>query len=145
MFISDKISVEEDKGKSLFANRNIEKDEVLIRFEGKLLTHPTKTSFQIEKNKHLEGPGEIDNYLNHSCNSNGYINFDDLTFRSKRRILKMEELTFNYLTTELELVEPFYCECGSKNCLGFIRGFKYLSREQKESLKPRLSPFLRKS
>ena len=145
MFISKKLEVRDtEKGRSLFAVENIEIDEILIKFKGKILDHPTKTSLQINEGRHLEGTGKIDDFLNHSCNPNGYVNFDDMTFRSLRDIREGDEVTFNYLTTEWDMANKFECHCGSKNCFKHIKGFKYLTLEQKKSLEPLLSPFLKK-
>jgi len=143
--MSQKLEVRKtEKGKSLFAKENIRKNEILIKFKGKVLYKPTKTSLQIDENKHLEGPGEIDDFINHSCNPNGYINFKDISFRALRDIKKGEEVTFNYNTTEWDMKVPFKCKCGSKDCLHKIRGFKYLTLEQKKKLRHLLSPFLKR-
>ena len=145
MFISEKLEVRKtEKGRSLFAKENIRKDEILIKFKGKILDKPTKTSLQIDENKHIESPGEIDDFINHSCSPNGYINFHDISFRALRDIKKGEEVTFNYNTTEWYMKVPFKCKCGSKDCLHQIRGFKYLTLEQKKKLRHLLSPFLKR-
>lgn len=145
MYISNKLEVRKtEKGKSLFARLNLEKDEILIRFEGEIIDKPTKTTLQIEENRHLEGPGELDDFLNHSCEPNGYINFKDLTFRALHNIKKEEEITFNYLTTEWDMANKFECYCGAEKCFRQIKGFKYLTLEQKKSLEHLLSPFLKK-
>lgn len=145
MFISKKLSVQKNsKGILLFAADSVKKDDILIRFEGKILDHPTKTSLQIDEERHLEGGGEIDDFLNHSCSSNGYINFKDLTLRALRDIKKGEEITFNYLTTEWDTANKFECLCGSKSCFRHIYGFKYLALRQKKKLEPLLSPYLKK-
>ena len=88
-------------------------------------------------------PESIENFLNHSCEPNGYINFEDLTFRALRNIKKGEELTFNYLTTEWDMANKFDCKCDSKDCFGYIGGFKYLPLKEKTKLLPFLSPFLK--
>jgi len=67
-----------------------------------------------------------------------------LTLRTLRNIKKVEELTYNYNTTEFDIIKKFKCECNSKNCFHKIEGFKYLTLEQKKKLKPFLSPFLKK-
>lgn len=147
MYISNKIAVRKTKKvKSIFAKEDIKKDEILFEFEKNFLDHPTKTSMQIDKNLHQENtnPEAIENFLNHSCEPNGYINFGDLTFRALRNIKKGEELTYNYLTTEFDLVKKFECNCGSKKCLHNIKGFKYLILEQQRELESLLSPFLKK-
>ncbi|MBL7160598.1 MAG: SET domain-containing protein [Candidatus Aenigmarchaeota archaeon] len=144
MFVSKKLELEGVKGgKGLFAKEYVRKDEILIRFKGNFLGKATRTSLQIGENKHLEGPGKIDDFLNHSCEPNGYIDFGDMNLRALRRIRKGEEVTFNYLTTEWDMKKKFRCGCGSKKCLRFIRGFKYLTAEQKGRLEPLLSPFLK--
>lgn len=147
MYVSNKIEVRDTKkGKSIFAIDEIVKNEIIFEFEKKFLKHFTKTSMQIEETKHQEStnPEAVENFLNHSCEPNGYIDFQGLIYRALRPIKKGEELTFNYLTTEWELVNKFYCECGSQNCYGQIKGFKYLTLEQQKELEPLLSPFLKK-
>lgn len=147
MYISNKVEVRKtQKGKSLFALDNILKDEVIFEFEKTFLDHPTKTSMQIDENVHQESedPNSIENFLNHSCEPTGYIDFKDLTCKAYRNIRKGEELTYNYLTTEWDFANKFKCECGSKKCYRELKGFKYLSIAQKEELKDFLSPYLRK-
>lgn len=147
MYISDKLWIKgTEQGKSLHTLADVIKDEVLFEFEQRFLDHPTRTSLQIEENKHQEStnPDALENFLNHSCNPNGYINFEDLTYRAMRDIEDGEEITFDYLTTEYELSNPFKCECGSENCRGQIKGFKYLPLDEKRKLEPYLSPYLKK-
>ena len=56
------------------------------------------------------------------------------TFRALRDIAPGEEISFNYLTTESEMAEPFNCACGSANCFEFIQGRNFLSRAESERL-----------
>jgi len=143
MFISRKLAVRDSaKGKALVALEEIPMGEVLIRFDGTFLPRPTKNTLQIDVGKHLEGPGEIDDYLNHSCSPNGYIEFDTLSYKTMRMVSPGEELTFNYLTTEWDMANKFRCVCGSAACLHEIKGFRYLTLAQKQALKRFLSPYL---
>ncbi len=143
MYISPKLEVRgTSKGKALFARTPIKKQEVLIRFEGKILDHPTKYTLQIDLKKHLEGPGAIDDYINHSCEPNTYVHFPTLILRALKIIQTGEEITQNYLATEYALQNQFHCQCGTKTCLKKIHGFKYLTLQQKQSLRPLLSPYL---
>ena len=80
--------------------------------------------------------------LNHHCSPNGYICFEDLTYRALRDISKGEELSFHYCTTEYEMANPFDCLCGSPVCLGWIGGFSHLDEAQVERLSEFISPFL---
>jgi hypothetical protein len=43
-----------------------------------------------------------------------------------------EELTFFYPSTEWNMNQGFDCFCGSKRCLGYIGGAKYMSSGQLE-------------
>ena len=65
---------------------------------------------------------------------NGYMNTTERTFRALRDIAAGEEISFNYLTTESEMAEPFHCRCGSANCFGFIQGRNFLTVEQADRL-----------
>ena len=146
MYISDKIEVRQtQKGKAVIAADDIAPNEVLFEFEKKFLDHPTRLSMQIDGQVHQisDNPLALENLLNHSCDPNGFINFDDLTFRASCQIKKGEELAFNYLTSEWDLANKFTCHCGSQNCYGQIKGFKYLGLKQKKKLEPLLSPFLK--
>ena len=49
----------------------------------------------------------------------------------------------NYCATEEELAEPFKCKCGSSDCYGLIRGFRFLSRSRQEALRDVASPWLK--
>uniref|UniRef100_A0A7S4U5V9 SET domain-containing protein n=1 Tax=Paramoeba aestuarina TaxID=180227 RepID=A0A7S4U5V9_9EUKA len=64
-----------------------------------------------------------------------------------RDIQKGEILSFNYLTTEFDMDEPFTCLCGGERatdadstslpkCFGRIQGYRYLSDAYKRLLKP---------
>ncbi|MFO8015589.1 MAG: SET domain-containing methyltransferase [Candidatus Woesearchaeota archaeon] len=150
MFASDKTGMKEtEKGKSVFAKKEIEEGEKILEFERNFVKRQTRTSMQVDEGPHQEStdPDAAENFLNHSCEPNAYIDFDDyggLSLRALRQINKGEEITFNFLTTEWELAEPFDCRCGSPRCYGRIKGFRYLSREQKEKLRPLLSPYLKR-
>jgi len=45
-------------------------------------------------------------------------------------------------TTEYDMAEPFACHCGSPRCFGTIRGFKHLTEDERERLRPFLAPHL---
>ncbi|MCK5026408.1 MAG: SET domain-containing protein [Nanoarchaeota archaeon] len=147
MYVSEKIEVRDTKkGKSLFVIDEIVKNEVIFEFERRFLKNPTRTSMQIDDNVHQEATDSdaLENFLNHSCKPNGYIEFQDLTYRALRPIKKGEELTFNYNTTEWDMGKGFQCQCEYNSCYGQITGFKYLTHKQQKELEPLLSPFLKK-
>ena len=66
-----------------------------------------------------------------------------LAFRSLRDILEGEEITFDYNSTEYDLSRPFRCLCGAERCLGYIRGYRYLTANDRESRLSILADHLR--
>lgn len=131
-------------GKSLSANQDMLKGELIFEFEKNFIPYPRVDTLCIADDKHQYSmdPEAFENFLNHSCNPNGYINFDDLSFRALRNIEKGEYLSFNYLSTEWDLANQFDCRCGSVGCFNKIKGFKYLTTQERNALHPWLSPFL---
>ena len=137
-------------GKGLFAKKIIKKGSVLFHFDGKMndSTHADHVmSLQIDEDKFLESTEKFDDFLNHSCNPNCCIDWNTLSLISLKDIQKDEELSFNYNISEYNLLcggnFSFKCKCGSKNCIREIKGFKYLSLEQKNKIQKFISPFLK--
>lgn len=138
------IQVRDNDGfKGVFAREDIIQHSVIFYLKGDISTQPTKYTIQLGHRRHLNFPtirrvnDNLDycwQYLNHSCEPNGYMNIDDLTVRALRDIAPGEEITFNYLTTESEMAVPFDCICGSTNCFGFIQGRNFLTRSGAERL-----------
>ena len=133
-------------GKRLITLEDIDKDQVILRFERRFIDHPTRTSMQVDKDKHqaAHDPEAYENFIDHSCDPNCYIDFNCVALRARRPIRKGESLTYNYLTTEWDMGEGFECRCNSRRCYGGIRGFKHLSKKRREKLRPFLSAYLRK-
>ena len=128
--------------KGVFAREGLEAGAV-IRLQGIVSGVPSRHSLQLDKERHLVLPDAADaadrpeyfwKYLNHSCRPNGHIDTRGPSFRALRRIARGEECTFNYLTTEYEMAEPFECRCGAADCFGVIGGYARLGAEGKERL-----------
>ena len=139
------------KGRALVAAKKIKKGIVVLPLKGSVVRtcrEATAEAVQIDEDKFIDSFHlYAEDFINHSCNPNLKIDFENMNFVALRNIKKGEELNYNYLTTEYDLVRDnldFDCECGSKNCLGRIKGFKFLTKAQKLKLKPLLSPFLEK-
>jgi len=127
---------------ALIAKEPIKKYHIIVKIEGKIINRPTITSLQIGEKKHIEcEPIEL---INHSCNPNTYVDFQNLTLKALKNIKNNEELTFNYLSTEYETSHKFKCECKSRGCFGYIKGFKHLKSEERKKIKPSISPVLKK-
>jgi SET domain-containing protein len=139
------------KGRGLFATRPIRHGAVIFHFEGLRGddAHTNAESLQIDDDAFLESTMKFDDFLNHSCEPNCFIDFEKLNLVALQNIQKGEELTFNYNTTEYDLVNliedcSFKCKCGSAACIGEIQGFKFLTLEQQKRVEKYLSPFLKK-
>ena len=138
------IEVRDNGGfKGVYAKLAIKQDSVIFNLRGTISTRPSKYTIQLGSNQHLNFPAirrpndDLDycwQYLNHCCEPNGYMNTTERTFRALRDIAPGKEISFNYLTTESEMAEPFNCLCGSANCFGFIQGRNFLTTAQADRL-----------
>jgi len=137
-------SFRKDGQKGLFTIADVQKNEVLITYDGPIIDHATRYSIQIDDNKHIEGTEESNAFLNHSCAPNAYVDWNGVSLRALRDLKAGEEITCNYLTTDYDLHNKFVCACGSASCYGEIKGFKYLTPQQQLKLEPFLPPFMKK-
>jgi hypothetical protein len=134
------VEMKRSKGyKGLYARKDIIAGSVIFVLKGRISGRGNKYSVELSRGKHLDFPltrkpnDHLDyawQYVNHSCEPNGYVNAAELSFCALRDIGEGEEITFNYLTTEYELASPFLCECPSPKCFGLIRGYKFMTAEQ---------------
>ncbi|MBI1956847.1 MAG: SET domain-containing protein [Candidatus Niyogibacteria bacterium] len=131
--------------KRVFATADIPKGAVLVYMQGDIVEYPDRFSIQIDANKHLSSGSHwtIDDELCHSCDANAHIDYSDLSIRAKRDIRAGEEVAINYCASEEIVENPFHCICGSRQCYGFVSGFKNLMPGQKKAIGDDLSPFLK--
>jgi SET domain-containing protein len=150
MSVPDKIKLvyDEKKGLSVYANRKFKKSERITTLRGDLVRKEKISPFSIQFNDNYFIHDEDflwEDFINHSCNPNARVDVPKRSFIAMRDIKKDEEITFNYLTTEHDMKAQgcdFKCHCGDINCFKQISGFKYLSKKQKQKLKPFISPYL---
>ncbi len=105
-----------------------------------ILQTPSYLTIQLSPNEHICLQPLFLQYINHSCSPN--IFFDTTAFKviCLQPIKPGNELLYFYPSTEWEMAQPFQCVCGSVNCLGYINGASYLSKEKLHSY--RLSDFI---
>lgn len=138
------------KGLGVFANKNFDKGEIVIHFKADIVSRPKASAeaVNIDDKFSLDTKWLVpEAFINHSCSANTKIDVISFRYIAIKNIRKNEEITYNYNTTEYDMKKngsSFKCKCNSKNCLGQIMGFKYLTRAQKLKLKPYLTPFLLK-
>jgi non-ribosomal peptide synthetase component F len=136
----------------LMATEPIAAGATVCPIRGERTKAPTRWTVQVGARAHIEADPAttLDDcierfpwrYLNHSCEPNTRI--AGLHVIAIRPIRAGEELTFNYNSTEFDMTSPFACHCGSPVCHGMIRGFTHLTADERERLRPLLSPHLRR-
>ncbi|KAK7200887.1 hypothetical protein NESM_000147500 [Novymonas esmeraldas] len=120
-------------GDATFARCNVPAGTRIFRVRGLVLPFPTVYTIYLGEGKHLLFADGAQ-CLAHSCDPNSRIvvNADtgSLDCFATRDIAVDELISFNYLTTEWDMSEPFTCACGSSGCHGRIAGFRHVKRER---------------
>lgn len=110
-------------------------------FTSKSLKHSDDMVVQIGPDLFLGPSGDIDDFINHSCNPNCMLHIV-----GARAILYGlyyigigDELTFDYSTTSTDTLDDWQmkCECKQSYCRGIISGFHTLDEISKKDLKDR--------
>jgi hypothetical protein len=134
--------------------------ETLFRFLGEMVptSEATVYALQVDEDSFLQSsPGEpsnFDDFVNHSCAPSAIVEFrdDGVYLVAMRDLGPGVEVSFDYNTTEYDMEQQssamgapcvFPCDCGSPHCVGLIRGFRYLTEEQRRFRLKWLSPYLR--
>ncbi len=121
--------------KGLFARKLIRAGEVVLPFEGPIIG----ASQALEKGDKQSDPLQIgpDRYVdlqdpgrcaNHSCHPNAGVTPEPVLV-ALRDISQDEEICYDYSTTMGDGLWKINCLCGSMNCRGRIRDFRFLPRE----------------
>ena len=122
----------------VITKRKFKKGSLLFSVKGPVLSQPTKYSFSVDLNKHIDPLQKDENfdfghYLNHSCEPNTIIRVIDkagsipfIEILARRDIKSGEELTSDYASLEYETVAHVDCRCRTDSCRGKIHGFKDL-------------------
>ncbi|NQV08848.1 hypothetical protein HQ529_03285 [Candidatus Woesearchaeota archaeon] len=127
--------MDDEIGRYVVATDLISKGEVISKPVGSKVSKPLRYSRQIGDNVYVVGMGAIEhNCVDPTCVvdpiTNNLVAFKD--------ILPGEKATFNYLTTEWDMTKKFTCNCKEDGCLNTIKGFKYLTPQQRLELNNKL-------
>tara|TARA_B100001057_G_C22776054_1_gene921615 strand:+ start:740 stop:1198 length:459 start_codon:yes stop_codon:yes gene_type:complete len=120
----------------LYANRNIKKGTRIIEYRGKVITvkqseiNPKFDNdkaiylFNLNKRYDLDGDFKFNTarLINHSCNPNCEVMGKGLKVwvYAIKDIQKGDELSYDYGFGFDQDYKQFPCNCGSKNCVGYI-------------------------
>ncbi|MFO1053109.1 MAG: SET domain-containing protein-lysine N-methyltransferase [Planctomycetota bacterium] len=132
----------------VIAAHPIHAGDVILSIDGVVTSQPTRLSVQVGPTEHIDLPkdsellDELDRYpwrfLNHSCAPSADLRGRELI--ALRDIGVLEEITFDYDTTEYAMAAPFACLCGAESCRGHVRGFRFLSAAQRMALDGTVAP-----
>lgn len=132
-------------GRGVFAVRDFKKDDIVIKgIVEKVIENRGEHTFTIHGvHVVLAGPACL---VNHSCDPNCmhvFNNSGTFDFVARRDIASGEQITHDTSAYEYE-VDHFSqkCLCGSENCRGEVKGWKDLTREERESISEYTIPFL---
>lgn len=119
--------------------RAYRKGELLFKVEGPIRPYPTKYSFSVALDQHIEpqredGVSDFGHYLNHSCNPNviarpmgAGTETPYIEVIARHDIRAGEEMAFDYASLEYEVtVANAACKCSALTCRRVIHGFKNL-------------------
>lgn len=99
------VFIKPNSERSIFATQDIDQNEFVIEFDstGYYLDHPNKYTIEIAPNKHLMHPRGM--YVNHSFEPNTVVT--SMGLMAIKKILKGEEITFDYTKNESSITHPF--------------------------------------
>jgi hypothetical protein len=124
-----------------FARRKIRKGTRMIEYVGHRISKRQSARqcvlgntfiFTLNDREDLDGSVEwnLARFVNHSCDPNAEAEQDDddrIFLVASRTIQPEEEITFNY-GYDFSEYQDNPCECGAKNCLGFITAEEFHPR-----------------
>lgn len=126
------------RGRGVYANKPFKAKEFIMKFSGKETPINEISDFthylQISPDHFLGPSGTADDYVNHSCDPNCALFFenDELVLRSIKDITPGEELNFDYGTIQFTEPTTFQCVCGSPLCRGMVSNFYALPEKTRQ-------------
>ena len=156
-WVSAKLKVGESSihGLGVFTTEEISEGEIVIIWGGQVVSTEEfrqgigqkHTNVGISENLYLVANSaeekSVDDYMNHSCNANLWLN-DEVTLSAKRNIKAGEELFIDYA---IELIDESYvmkndCYCRNVNCRKTITGRDWRIKEVQQLYQGHFSPFV---
>jgi len=144
-------------GQGIFSNRSINEGEIIMKWEGELFTAEEIRQGKAKPNSicgynegvYLGQPinenDTIDQYLNHSCDPNTWMN-SELIISARKNILPDCELTADYAIWEIDpdWELPVLCNCRSEYCREKITGKDWMQPYLQEKYRNHFLPCINK-
>lgn len=141
-----KVHANGEMGQATFAAANIPAGTRFLQVKGLCIPFPTVYTIMLDEGRHLLFADGAQ-CLAHSCDPNVRVRVDStnnmLECEALRDISVEELIAFNYNATEWDMNTPFHCLCKAQNCVYEIRGFKHLTRAQREALQRQATPVIK--
>ena len=128
----------------VFSTREAPAGAVLLLLPGELLARPDRYSLQLDRELHVRGNGALWEELRHSCEANGFVDATPslARVRARRGVRAGEEITIDYCATQETLLHHLPCSGGPARCYGEIRGYRFLSPEERGRIAAWATPWL---
>ena len=127
-------------GRGVFVTAPIGAGETVVELPPVFDNTAGRHTIQVAERRHQAFTRNVDDFVNHSCAPTCRVDAVALQMVALVPLEVGQELTFNYLTTEWDMTDPFVCSCDGERRL--IRGFGHLTPEQQTSLASLLTPWL---
>jgi hypothetical protein len=120
-----------DQTKFLVAQEDYIPEQIILKLGSTKTSKDNASRIQISEKEYILPPVQI----YHACEPNAYINWDQMTLKAQRTILKNDRITYHYGTSEYDYgVGAFKCDCGSKLCVGYFSGFRDMTHDEQARL-----------
>lgn len=88
---------------------------------------------QVNENEFIGTSGRMDDYVNHSCNPNCGLEFNEghIYLKAIKDISFGNEIAFDYATSQSDFPFRFICHCGDHGCRHEISDFSQLPDSRK--------------
>jgi hypothetical protein len=132
-------------GKSIFANRNFKKGDLVFKVEGETVYEPTIYTIPINFGIFIDDQ-LLGKYLCHSCDPNCGIK-DKTSIVTMKDIREGDEIAIDYAMFVPEYgneitEEQLVCRCGSDICRGRLGSYNRLSTDLRRKYEGYISQFL---
>lgn len=142
MFNSYLKVTESKNGKGVFTDVEIPANTPILEVKGQIykdkdISHLDPAYvLQVGYTSYIGPSGGVDDYVNHSCSPNCYLNIvgNRAILYSLYLIPRGAELTFDYSTSSTDTLDVWKmdCKCNSFKCRKVISGFQYLDENLKK-------------